>query len=310
MEAGAGAPEGAPPREEASAEAPVLVSVRHVSHTYLRGTPLAQPALEDVSFELRSGETTAIVGHTGSGKSTLAQVLAALIVPERGEVVIGGVRVERSPSVLRRVRSLVGLVMQRPEAQLFEALVGDDVAYGPLQQGLSIDKARERVRFAMEAVGLDFAWRDRPVQALSGGERRKVAIAGVLAMMPRLLILDEPTAGLDPASRDELLARLRALASAHGMTLLLITHRMEEVAALADRVLALRAGKLVWDGPVRAWFADPERLAALGMGLPDAAQLAAACRAVGLPVRGVPLSRDEAYHAIRTALAQGRRADG
>jgi energy-coupling factor transporter ATPase len=277
-------------RRKATGEA--LVVVEGVSHTYLRGTPMAQTALRDVTFTLTPGETTAVVGRTGSGKSTLAQILAALIVPEEGTVVIDGIQVRRERDVLRQVRHKVGLVMQRPESQLFEALVGDDIAYGPLQQGLSIEEARERVRFAMEAVGLDFAW------------RRKVALAGVIALMPRLLILDEPTAGLDPASRDELLERLRLLAVDRGMTLLLITHRMEEVAALADRVLALQDGRLAWDGPTREWFADEARLKGLGMGLPDAAAVVAACRRAGVPLGGTALTRAEAYERLADALRE------
>lgn len=275
-----------------------LVEVRGLGHTYLRDTPLAQESLRGVDLTVERGQTVALVGATGSGKSTLLQHLNGLLRPQRGQVSVLGYDLGDPVVDLRSIRRQVGLVMQRPGDQLFEHFVGDDVAFAPRQTGLRGAELRERVRWAMEWVGLDFEqYKDRPVFALSGGERRKVGLAGVLALKPSILLLDEPTAGLDPVARDELLIQLQTL-HAEGLTLVIATHNMDDVAALAERVYVLAGGLVALSGETRAVFAQVERLRALSLDVPFAAALMAALRARGVDVSPDALSLDDAEVAI------------
>ncbi|WDM02975.1 ATP-binding cassette domain-containing protein [Alicyclobacillus cycloheptanicus] len=292
---------------QASAADPVI-DVRELAHVYLANTPLAHPALHDVTLEVGRGEIVAIVGQTGSGKSTLVQHFNALLTPQRGTVVVDGVDLTNPKADVKRVRRTVGLVFQSPEDQVFETLIGDDIAYGPFQFGLPLAEVRERVRQAMAWVGLDFAWRDRPVQALSGGQKRKVAIAGVLALRPQVMVLDEPTAGLDPQAREELLENLRRLRDESGMTLVIVTHQMEEVARLADRVIVMANGTVVLTCDTKTLFADARRLQALHLGLPESVALLRALAEQGEPVDPVQLTRDAAFAALCGLLGAG--ADG
>lgn len=303
------APDSAPAPSDA--QDAYVIRVRDLSHMYLKDTPLAQPALDDVSLDIRRGEIVAIVGHTGSGKSTLVQHFNGLLTPQVGSVVVDGVELANPRADVKRVRRTVGLVFQNPEEQLFETLIGDDIAYGPFQFGLPLADVRNRVHFAMDWVGLDFAWRDRPVQALSGGQKRKVAIAGVLALRPQVMVLDEPTAGLDPQARDDLLANLRRLRDEYGVTLVIVTHQMEEVARLADRVLVLDHGRLAASSPTADLFRDDERLAALHLGRPDTVQLLRTLQAAGEPVDPVQLTRDAAMAELcRVAVTPGPTSAG
>lgn len=276
----------------------LVIDVRGLGHTYLRGTPLAQESLRGVDLTVECGQTVALVGATGSGKSTLLQHLNGLLRPQRGQVTVLG-RDLGDPAVdLRAIRRQVGLVFQRPGDQLFEHFVGDDVAFAPRQMGLRGRELRERVRWAMEWVGLDFEqYKDRPVFALSGGERRKVGLAGVLALKPQILLLDEPTAGLDPVARAELLDQLQAL-QAEGVTLVLATHNMDDVAALAERVYVLAGGQVVLSGATRALFAQVDRLRELSLDVPFAVSLGAALRARGVDVPPDALGLDEVEAAI------------
>ncbi|WDL98241.1 energy-coupling factor transporter ATPase [Alicyclobacillus sp. ALC3] len=286
---------------------PVIV-LRDVSHTYMAGTPLAQTALSSVSLAISSGEIVAIVGQTGSGKSTLIQHLNGLLMPQTGSVVVDGMDLSHPKADIKRVRRTVGLVFQNPEDQLFETLIGDEIAYGPFQFGYSLDEVRERVRFAMDWVGLDFAWRDRPVQALSGGEKRKVAIAGVLALRPSVMVLDEPTAGLDPKARDELLTNLVRLRDDYGMTLVIVTHQMEEVARLADRMVVMADGRVALDEPTRAAFADPDRLRGLHLDEPETVALLRAVARTGTRLEPVQLTRADAFAELCRAVTCGKEA--
>lgn len=293
--------------QKPAAGEPVIV-LRDVSHTYMAGTPLAQTALSSVSLEIPNGEIVAIVGQTGSGKSTLIQHLNGLLMPQTGSVVVDGIDLSNPKADVKRVRRTVGLVFQNPEDQLFEALIGDEIAYGPFQFGYSLDEVRERVRFAMDWVGLDFAWRDRPVQALSGGEKRKVAIAGVLALRPSVMVLDEPTAGLDPKARDELLTNLVRMRDDYGMTLVIVTHQMEEVARLADRMVVMADGKIALDQPTRAAFADPDRLRTLHLDEPDTVSLLHAVARTGTRLDPVQLTRTDAFTELCRAVTRGKEA--
>ena len=299
------APDGAPGSRGAAA-GDALIAVEALWHTYMAGTPFEQTALRGVSIEVGAGEAVGIAGQTGSGKSTLIQYLNGLLRPAHGRVRVGGHDLGRRDVDVDAVRRLVGVVFQDPEDQVFEPLVGDDVAYGPRQLGLTGEALRERVRWAMEAVGLSFeGFKDRYTFTLSGGELRRAALAGVLGLRPRVLVLDEPTSGLDPAGRDEVRARLAALRDRDGVTLVVVSHDMDELARLCDRMYVLHDGRVVAEGTPRAVFAGADALRPYGLLPPDAAAVCRRLRARGLPVPADPLSVDEAGDAI-AALLGGR----
>ncbi len=272
-----------------------VISIRALEHTYLRGTPLESVALRGVDFEVARGEVVGIIGHTGSGKSTLIQHLNALYRPQRGDVRVLDDDLSDPKLDARALRRRVGLVFQFPEAQLFEQYVGDDVAFGPWQMGLRGEELRACVREAMDAVGLPFAaFKDRALYTLSGGERRRAALAGVLAIKPGILVLDEPTAGLDPRGHKDILARLMALHRDAGMTLVIVSHNMEDIARVCDRVYVIADGKSVLSGTPREVFAEPQRLIDLGLGVPQVTAAMHALRERGMPVRADVLTVEEA----------------
>jgi len=290
-----------------------FVTIRDLHHTYLAGTPLAVVALDGVSLEVHAREVVALLGPTGSGKSTLLQHIAGLLRPQAGQVLVAGRDVSVPQTDRRFLREQVGMLFQRPEEQLFETYVGDDVAFGPRQLGLDRETVRERVRWAMETMGLPFlAYKDRFIQSLSGGERRKAALAGVLALRPRVLLLDEPTAGLDPQARRDLLATLHRLNRQEGVTLVIATHNMDDVTAIAGRVYVLEEGRVALRGPTRGVFSQAERLWALGLDVPAAVSVMAALRDRGLPMPLDVLTLDEAEAAILSCLpsSPGREGKG
>ncbi|EJL26641.1 energy-coupling factor transporter ATPase [Brevibacillus sp. BC25] len=251
-----------------------IVNVENLSHVYMQGTPLEHRALDQVTIQVAEGECLAIIGHTGSGKSTLIQHFNGLIRPQSGTVIINGMDVSSPKIDIRTLRRQVGLVFQNPEDQLFEKLVGDDVAYGPFRMGLPLEEVRRRVQWAMDLVGLSFQeMKDRPTFALSGGQKRKVALAGVLSLQPKVLVLDEPTAGLDPRSRHELLERIRRLNREEKLTVIFVSHNMEEVAKLADRVYVMANGKSVCDGTPRQIFGNQELLREHHIGTPESVDI-------------------------------------
>jgi len=274
-------------------------AVRHLSHVYGRGTPFETPSLHDISLEIGRGDSVGLIGPTGSGKSTLLQHLCGLIRPQAGQVWVEGADLSDGRTDLREVRQRVGMVFQLPEDQLFERYVGDDVAFAPRNQGLTRAEVRERVREAMEAVGLPFeAFKDRLTFTLSGGERRKAALAGVLAMRPTALLLDEPTAGLDPHGRRELLARLRQWQTDRGLTVVVSSHNMDDLVALVRHVEVLRAGGQMLRGAIRDVFAQTALLRQYGLGLPPAAAINAGLRAAGVPLPPNMLSLGELADAL------------
>ena len=288
-----------------------MIRCERLTHIYGRGTPLATPALTDVSLTIDAGEVVGVIGASGSGKSTLVQHFNGLLRPTSGRVLLDGVDVNGRRTDRRRIRQQVGLLFQYPEQQLFEENVFADVAFGPRNLGLSEEEVRARVHQALEQVGLPPArFASRSPFDLSGGEMRRAAIAGVLAMEPRMLILDEPTAGLDPQGRREILAHVGRLHSARGMTIVLITHSMDAVAQLCKRLVVLDGGRLVADGPTRAIFADPGSLAAIGLGVPQMTLLARRLRERGVPVRPDVLTVEEARAAILEALARRKNSAG
>lgn len=280
-----------------------LIVVEDLWHTYMAGTPFEHHALRGVSLEIHEGEIVGIIGQTGSGKSTLIQYFNGLMRPVRGRVTVAGQNLGARDADIGAVRTCVGLVFQDPEDQVFERLVGDDVAYGPRQLGLPFAEIRERVRWAMETVGLPFdAFKDRYTFTLSGGELRKAALAGVLALRPRVLVLDEPTSGLDPGSREELRARIGEFRAREGLTLVLVSHDMDEIARLCDRLYVLHDGTIAIAGTPREVFSERARLAELGLAPPVPAQVVQRLRERGYPIAGDGLTVDEAARAIATLL--------
>ena len=245
------------------------IRIDDVSYTYQPGTPFAAAALDHIDITIHDGEFLGLIGHTGSGKSTLIQHLNGLLLPTEGRVLVDGVDT-RVRATRREVRRKVGLVFQYPEHQLFEETVAKDVGFGPRNLGLPEDEVKERVEAALEMVGLDAAkYGPRSPFDLSGGEMRRVAVAGVLAMRPRYLVLDEPTAGLDPRGRDEILGQVARLHRELGLTVILVSHSMEDVARLVDRLVVLHRGRVAAQGTPRELFQRAEELQKLGLGIPQ-----------------------------------------
>lgn len=273
-------------------------------HTYLKGTPMETEALRGVTLSVDEGEFVGIIGPTGSGKSTLIQHFNGLLLPTSGTVRVGGIDTAIPRADLRHIRQQVGLVFQYPEDQLFEETVTDDVAFGPRNLGLPEDEVMHRVEDALRAVGVDPAGLGkRSPFSLSGGEMRRVAIAGVLAMAPKVLILDEPAAGLDPRAKVEILGLIQAMHAQRGLTVILITHSMDEAAQMVRRLVVLDRGQVAMDGPVREIFSRADELTAMGLGIPTITDLLHRLRRQGYPVRTDALTPDEAT----TAIAEGLR---
>ena len=261
------------------------IQVEHLTHTYMTDSPFAATALEDVSLTIEDGELIGLLGHTGSGKTTLVQHLNGLLKPTSGKVVVDGLDMTEKDVSLLEVRRRVGLVFQYPEYQLFEETVAKDVAFGPKNLGLPEQEVDERVRYALQEVGLvyeDIA--ERSPFELSGGQMRRVAIAGVLAMRPKTLILDEPTAGLDPAGRRSILGMIRELHAAGGLTVVMVSHNMDDISSLATRLVVMSRGKMVLTGTPREVFQHRELLQSIGLGIPQAAELTQQLIAEGYPL--------------------------
>jgi energy-coupling factor transport system ATP-binding protein len=283
-----------------------LITVRDLWHTYMRGTPLETVALRGVSFAVHPGEVIGLIGPTGSGKSTLLQHLNGLLRPEAGAVHVGELDLADRRTDLRAVRMRVALLFQNPEDQLFEQYVADDVAYGPLQMGLHRDEVRARVRRAMAAVGLPAEqYGDRLTQGLSGGERRRAALAGVLALEPQVLVLDEPTVGLDPRGRRELIALLQGWHRQGERAIVWATHAMEEVALLAGRIVVLAEGQVALEGSPRQVFGRSQALAALGLEVPAVRQVVDELVQAGLLPPSDVLTVEEAVPVLETMVGRG-----
>lgn len=279
------------------------IQVDHISYTYMTHTSLEKKALDDVSFTLEKGEFVALIGHTGSGKSTLAEHLNGLLHPMAGKVLVDGVDLAAKTPEAKTARNRVGMVFQYPEHQLFAETIYEDIAFGPRNQGKSEPEVEKAVRSAMEFVDLDFdTFAQRSPFQLSGGQMRRVAIAGVVAMEPDYLIMDEPSAGLDPISRDSIFGQLRKIFEKRKMGVLLITHSMEEAAQYASRLLVMSDSRLQLDGPARELFThEREKLESLSVDVPESVKLAEELRNQGLPIEGTPLTKEELIRAIDKA---------
>ena len=289
----------------------MLIQVENLVHTYAAGTPLAHTALQGVSLEIGYGERVGILGPTGSGKSTLVQHLAGLLEPAEGQVRLDGVSAHESTSEARARRLRIGMAFQYPEDQIFEQTVFQEVAFGP--RNLKLDEAEisARTRWALKMVGLDPAEVEHRVPfSLSGGEMRRVALADILSMRPEVLILDEPTAGLDPRGRRELLGRVLEWHETARMTLIVVSHNLDELARVAERAVVLAAGRVVADGPVRQVLSDGEHLLAAGLDVPQPVALLQALREAGWAVRTDRLGPEEAASEIVQAWTLRKGDDG
>ena len=275
------------------------IQVEHLTHTYMTDSPFAATALEDVSLTIEDGELIGLLGHTGSGKTTLVQHLNGLLKPTSGKVVVDGLDITEKDVSLLEVRRRVGLVFQYPEYQLFEETVARDVAFGPRNLGLSEQEVDERVRYALQEVGLvyeDIA--ERSPFELSGGQMRRVAIAGVLALRPKTLFLEEPTAGLDPAGRRSILGMIRELHAAGGLTVVMVSHNMDDISSLATRLVVMSRGRMVLTGTPREVFQHRELLESIGLGIPQAAELTQRLIAEGYPLPADLYTPEEVAEAL------------
>jgi energy-coupling factor transport system ATP-binding protein len=259
-----------------------MIKAENVNYIYQQGMPFERQALYDVNIEIEDGSLVALIGHTGSGKSTLIQHFNALVKPTSGKIIINGIDVTASKADLRLVRKTVGLVFQYPEHQLFEETVYKDIAFGPKNMGFSDEEIDKRVRESAELVGLKEKHLTRSPFDLSGGQKRRVAIAGVLAMNPKVLILDEPTAGLDPKGRDEILATIKKLHEENKeMIIIFVSHSMEDVAKTAERVIVMNDGHVEMQGTVAEVFAQAEHLQEIGLNVPQVTLLTDKLRLAG-----------------------------
>ena len=275
-----------------------IIRVDNLTHTYGVGTPFQRSAVEGLSLDIRRGEFLGIIGHTGSGKSTLIQHLNGLLKPSSGTIYLDGADIWAEPKKIRSVRFRVGLVFQYPEYQLFEDTVRKDIAFGPKNMGLDAREVERRVLAALSAVGLDESVLDKSPFALSGGQKRRVAIAGVMAMEPEVLILDEPTAGLDPRGRESILQLLREYHEKRGSTVVLVSHSMEEIARNAQRIIVLSGGGVCMEGTPAEVFARADELEAVGLDVPQSTKIAAALRRRGMAVEGSIFTVDALERAI------------
>ena len=279
-----------------------ILEAKNLTYIYSAGTPFEHKALDDISFSVERGEFIGIIGHTGSGKSTLMQQLNGLLKPTSGTVLLDGQDIWSDKKLTRQARFRVGLVFQYPEYQLFEETVYKDIAFGPKNMGLSAEEVDRRVREAAGFVGLTEQQLKVSPFDLSGGQKRRVAIAGVIAMEPEVLILDEPTAGLDPMGRSEILGNIQSYRKAKNATIMMVSHSMEDVARLTDRLLVLNGCKLAMDAPPAQVFTHAEELTQMGLNIPQVTQVFLELKKLGLDVKNV--------YTIEQAAAEIRRLKG
>ncbi len=280
------------------------IKISYLTHVYNEGTAFEKKALDDVSIEIQTGEFIGLIGHTGSGKSTLIQHLNGIIPPTSGEILLDGENIHKDKAKLKEVRRRIGLAFQYPEYQLFEMTVYKDVAFGPTNMQLSKEEIHESVVSALETVGIPHEVYEKSPFELSGGQKRRVAIAGVLAMNPEVLILDEPTAGLDPRGRDEILAAVGRLHRERGITVILVSHSMEDVAKLADRIIVMHKGKAAMTGTPREIFSRPAELEGMGLAAPQMSYVFASLKEKGFDVPTDIYTVEEAKEALLKLVKQ------
>ena len=275
------------------------IIIENLTHIYMKGSPFEKTALNNVSITINDGEFLALIGHTGSGKSTLIQHINGLLKPDSGRIIIDDIDISSKNVKMSTIRKKVGLVFQYPEYQLFEETIEKDIAFGPRNLGLSDDDINTRVERAMNIVGLDYEkYKDKSPFEISGGQKRRVAIAGVVAMEPKILILDEPTAGLDPKGRDDILGKIKKLHKEYNMTIILVSHSMEDVANLADRILVMNEGKCILDGKPSEIFKEIDTLESVGLAVPQVTYLIRELRKKGYDLSDDIYTIDQAKEAI------------
>ena len=256
----------------------VILEVKNVSYGYSHGTPFEITALDNVSFTIEKGELVGVIGHTGSGKSTLIKMLNSLLKPDKGQILLGGKDINKDKASIKEARSRVGLCFQYPEYQLFEETCAKDIAFGPRNMGLSDEEVKERVLKAAEFVGFNKELLGKSPFDLSGGQKRRCAIAGVMAMFPEVLILDEPTAGLDPIGRKELMEMIENYRKSTGATVMIVSHSMDDMARNADKILVMNKGALAMQGTVSEIFTKADELMSMGLSVPAATSLVSRIR--------------------------------
>lgn len=284
------------------------VIVKNLTYIYDEGMPFASKAIDDISFEIKDNDFVGLIGHTGSGKSTLIQHLNGLLKPSSGEIIVNGFNITDKDLNLTEIRKRVGIVFQYPEYQLFEETVEKDIAFGPGNLGLDEEEISKRVRKSMEAVGLDYeTYKDKSPFDLSGGQKRRVAIAGVIAMNPEVLILDEPTAGLDPGGRDEIFNLIKKLHRDNNITIILSSHSMDDMAKLAQTIIVMNHGKIEFMGTPREVFTShAARLREIGLDVPQVLELATKLRNKGFDIRPEVLTVEEIKDEILKVM-RGRK---
>lgn len=288
-----------------------VIRTENLTYTYSQGTPFEKTAVKDVNIEIEEGELVGIIGHTGSGKSTLIQHLNGLIKPTSGKIFIDGVDIHDKDIKLRDVRFKVGLVFQYPEYQIFEETVHKDIAFGPTNMGLDEGEIDKRVRETAKLVGIDDSLLNKSPFELSGGQKRRVAIAGVMAMRPKVLILDEPTAGLDPRGREMILGQIKHYHEETGSTVLLVSHSMEDVARFAQKILVMNKGEVFCYDTPPAVFARADEIAAIGLSVPQITKVFSMLRSRGIDIRGDVYTIEFAMKTINEYLAaKGKAGEG
>jgi energy-coupling factor transport system ATP-binding protein len=279
------------------------IKIESLTHIYMKGSPFEKKALDNVSVAINDGEFVALIGHTGSGKSTLIQHINGLLKPHGGKIFINDTNIAEKGVKLSDIRKRVGLVFQYPEYQLFEETIEKDIAFGPKNLGLSDEEIDSRVKRAMKMVGLDYeTYKNKSPFDLSGGQKRRVAIAGVVAMEPNVLILDEPTAGLDPRGRDDILHQVKLLHKEYKMTIILVSHSMEDVAKVADRILVMHKGKCILDGKPNDIFKEINTLESVGLAVPQVTYLMKSLKEKGFNISGDAFTIEQAKEEILNVL--------
>lgn len=283
------------------------IKIENLTHVYMPKSPFEKVALDNVNLEITNGEFVALIGHTGSGKSTLIQHMNGLLKPSRGRIIVDEVDITAEGIKLSDIRKKVGLVFQYPEYQLFEETIEKDIEFGPRNLGLDQEEITKRVKRSMEMVGLDYEiYKDKSPFDLSGGQKRRVAIAGVIAMEPKILILDEPTAGLDPKGRDDILEQIKTLHTEYNMTIVLVSHSMEDVGKLAQRIIVMNRGSVALEGIPSKVFKEIDKLESIGLGVPQVTYLMRALKQKGFDVSEDIFTVEEGRAELLRVLKENR----
>lgn len=283
------------------------IKIENLTHIYMPGTPFEKKALDDVNITINDGEFNVLIGHTGSGKSTLIQHINGLLKPTSGKILVDDTDITDKSVKMSDIRKKIGLVFQYPEYQLFEETIEKDIAYGPTNLGLSEEEIHNRVKRAMNIVGLDYeTLKDKSPFDLSGGQKRRVAIAGVVAMEPKILILDEPTAGLDPSGRDEILYEIKKLQKEYGMTIILVSHSMEDVAKVADKIFVMYNAKCILNGSPEEIFTEVDTLESVGLAVPQVTYLVRKLRERGFDISEKVFTVEQAKAEILKVLGSAK----